>query len=89
LPAYATIGIAAPVGFIAMRMLQGLALGGEFGGAMIYVAEHAPLEKRAAWTAYVILTAALGFLLAVAIIIPLRFAISPDAFSFWAGALPS
>ena len=88
LPAYATIGIAAPVGFIAMRMLQGLALGGEFGGAMIYVAEHAPLEKRAAWTAWVILTAALGFLLAVAVIIPLRLAIGPDAFSFWGWRIP-
>jgi MFS family permease len=88
LPAYATIGIAAPVGFVAMRMLQGLALGGEFGGAMIYVAEHAPLEKRAAWTAYVILTAALGFLLAVAIIIPLRLAISADAFALWGWRFP-
>ncbi|MGM5022174.1 MFS transporter [Tardiphaga sp. 367_B4_N1_1] len=88
LPAYATVGVAAPIGFIAMRMLQGLALGGEFGGAMIYVAEHAPLEKRAAWTAWVILTAALGFLLAVAVIIPLRLAISPDAFSLWGWRLP-
>ena len=88
LPAYATIGIAAPVGFIAMRMLQGLALGGEFGGAMIYVAEHAPLEKRAAWTAWVILTAALGFLLAVAVIIPLRLSIGTDAFSLWGWRIP-
>jgi MFS family permease len=88
LPAYATVGIAAPVGFIAMRMLQGLALGGEFGGAMIYVAEHAPLEKRAAWTAYVILTAALGFLLAVAIIIPLRLTMSLDGFAAWGWRLP-
>lgn len=88
LPAYATIGLAAPIGFIAMRMLQGLALGGEFGGAMIYVAEHAPAEKRAAWTAYVILTAALGFLLAVAVIIPLRLSISGDAFALWGWRVP-
>ncbi|UPK30766.1 MFS transporter [Bradyrhizobium sp. 195] len=88
LPAYATIGIAAPVGFIGMRMLQGLALGGEFGGAMIYVAEHAPPGKRAAWTAWVILTAALGFLLAVAVIIPLRLSIGTDAFTLWGWRIP-
>lgn len=88
LPAYATIGMAAPVGFIAMRMLQGLALGGEFGGAMIYVAEHAPPGKRAAWTAWVILTAALGFLLAVAVIIPLRLSIGTDAFTLWGWRIP-
>jgi MFS family permease len=64
LPTYAAIGIAAPIIFIAMRMLQGLALGGEFGGAMVYVAEHAPAEHRGARTAWIILTSALGFLLA-------------------------
>ncbi|MCG5234349.1 MFS transporter [Xanthobacter oligotrophicus] len=88
LPAYATIGIAAPIAFILMRMLQGLALGGEFGGAMIYVAEHAPPDKRASWTAWVILTAALGFLLAVAIIIPLRLSLSADAFLLWGWRVP-
>ncbi|ACI59503.1 major facilitator superfamily MFS_1 (plasmid) [Rhizobium leguminosarum bv. trifolii WSM2304] len=88
LPAYSTIGLAAPLGFVAMRMLQGLALGGEFGGALIYVAEHAPANRRAAWTAWVILTAALGFLLAVAVIIPLRLAIGADAFSLWGWRAP-
>lgn len=88
LPAYATIGMAAPILFISMRMLQGLALGGEFGGAMIYVAEHAPSGRRAAWTAYVILTAALGFLLAVAVIIPLRLSIGADAFTNWGWRVP-
>ena len=88
LPTYATLGIAAPVGFIAMRMLQGLALGGEFGGALIYVAEHAPPEKRAAWTAWVVLTSALGFLLAVAVIIPLRLSMGPDTFSLWGWRVP-
>ena len=53
LPGYATIGIAAPVIFIAMRLLQGLALGGEYGGAATYVAEHAPSNKRGAWTAWI------------------------------------
>jgi len=88
LPAYATIGMLAPIAFVAMRMIQGLALGGEFGGAMIYVAEHAPVDRRAAWTSYVILTAALGFLLAVAVIIPLRLAVGTEAFALWGWRVP-
>ncbi|KAB1071712.1 MHS family MFS transporter [Methylobacterium soli] len=88
LPSYATAGIAAPVAFIAMRMLQGLALGGEFGGAMIYVAEHAPQGRRAEWTSWVILTAAVGFLLAVAVIIPLRLTLGGDAFVSWGWRVP-
>lgn len=55
---------------------------------MIYVAEHAPPGKRAAWTAWVILTAALGFLLAVAVIIPLRLSIGTDAFTLWGWRIP-
>ncbi|MGO4317982.1 MFS transporter [Agrobacterium sp. MCAB5] len=88
LPAYATIGVAAPILFVTMRMLQGLALGGEFGGAMVYVAEHAPTDKRATYTAYIIMTAAIGFLLAVAVIIPLRLALGPDAFTLWGWRVP-
>ncbi|MGY4406366.1 MFS family permease [Bradyrhizobium sp. USDA 3315] len=88
LPTYASIGIAAPVLFITMRMLQGLALGGEFGGAMIYVAEHAPADRRGAWTAWIILTAALGFLLAVGVIIPLRFVLSEPDFAVWGWRIP-
>lgn len=88
LPSYATAGIVAPVAFIAMRMLQGLALGGEFGGAMIYVAEHAPEGRRAEWTSWVILTAAVGFLLAVAVIIPLRLTLGGDAFTAWGWRVP-
>lgn len=88
LPSYATAGIFAPIAFVLMRMIQGLALGGEFGGAMIYVAEHAPANRRATWTAWVILTAAVGFLLAVAIIIPLRLTMGPDAFLAWGWRVP-
>ncbi|WP_128564898.1 MFS transporter [Methylobacterium crusticola] len=88
LPSYATAGLAAPVAFILMRMLQGLALGGEFGGAMIYVAEHAPQGRRAEWTSWVILTAAVGFLLAVAVIIPLRLTLGGDAFTAWGWRVP-
>lgn len=88
LPAYATIGVAAPIAFVGMRMLQGLALGGEFGGAMVYVAEHAPSDKRATYTAWIIMTAAIGFLLAVAVIIPLRMALGADAFTLWGWRVP-
>ena len=87
-PAYATLGLAAPVTFIVLRMVQGLALGGEFGGAIIYVAEHAPANKRAAWNGYVVLTAAFGFLLAVGIIIPLRLGLGVASFADWGWRLP-
>ncbi len=87
-PAYATLGLAAPITFIVLRMVQGLALGGEFGGAIIYVAEHAPANKRAAWNGYVVLTAAIGFLLAVGIIIPLRLGLGAATFADWGWRLP-
>ncbi len=88
LPTYSTIGLAAPVVFIAMRMLQGLALGGEFGGAMIYVAEHAPANRRGGRTAWIILTSALGFLLAVGVIIPLRLTLGDETFTAWGWRVP-
>ncbi|SIT29783.1 MFS transporter [Achromobacter sp. MFA1 R4] len=88
LPSYESAGLIAPIGFVVMRMVQGLALGGEFGGAMIYVAEHAPTNKRATWTAWVILTAAVGFLLAVAVIIPLRLTMGQETFAAWGWRIP-
>src|SRR5580658_10251325 len=75
LPGYGTIGIAAPVLFIAMRLLQGLALGGEYGGAATYVAEHAPANKRGAWTSWIQTTATLGLFLSLIVIAPLRLAL--------------
>ncbi|MDE4909279.1 MFS transporter [Methylobacterium sp. 092160098-2] len=87
-PTYATIGITAPIAFITLRMIQGLALGGEFGGAIIYVAEHAPADRRAAWNGYVVLTAALGFLLAVGVIIPLRLSLGAGPFTDWGWRIP-
>lgn len=88
LPNYAAIGIAAPIIFVAMRMLQGLALGGEFGGAMVYVAEHAPNDQRGAWMAWIILTGALGFLLALLVVVGLRASIATEAFANWGWRLP-
>src|SRR6478736_4332759 len=65
LPSYASIGMAAPVILIALRMLQGLALGGEYGGAATYVAEHAPHGKRGAYTSWIQTTATLGLFLSL------------------------
>jgi MFS family permease len=72
LPTYAQIGIFAPVILVALRLLQGLALGGEYGGAAIYVAEHAPDNKRGLYTAWIQTTATVGFFLALAIILAFR-----------------
>lgn len=88
LPGYAVIGIAAPVLFVAMRMLQGLALGGEYGGAVIYVAEHAPPDRRAAWTSWIQITASLGLLLSLGVILGLRHALGAEAFAEWGWRLP-
>ena len=72
LPSYATIGVAAPVILIALRMLQGLALGGEYGGAATYVAEHAPHGKRGAYTSWIQTTATLGLFLSLMVILGVR-----------------
>src|SRR5262245_13015900 len=69
LPSYETIGVAAPVALIALRMAQGLALGGEYGGAAIYVAEHAPQDRRGFYTSYIQTTATLGLLLSLVVIL--------------------
>ena len=88
LPSYAAIGIAAPVVLISLRILQGLALGGEYGGAATYVAEHAPRHKRGAFTSWIQTTATLGLLLSLLIIISIRSAIGEDAFAAWGWRLP-
>ena len=88
LPNYATIGAAAPVILIALRMLQGLALGGEYGGAATYVAEHAPQGKRGAYTAWIQTTATLGLFLSLMVILGTRTAIGEDAFADWGWRVP-
>ena len=72
LPDYKTIGIIAPIVLVSLRLLQGLALGGEYGGAAIYVAEHAPDDKRGFYTAWIQTTATIGFFLALGIILAFR-----------------
>lgn len=88
LPGYASIGIAAPVLFIVMRLLQGLALGGEYGGAATYVAEHSPPHRRGYYTAWIQTTATFGLFISLLVILGTRTAIGEDAFSAWGWRVP-
>ncbi len=88
LPGYASIGAAAPVILVGLRILQGLALGGEYGGAATYVAEHAPQGKRGAYTSWVQTTATLGLCLSLMVILGARTALGDTAFGEWGWRLP-
>ncbi len=88
LPNYASIGVAAPVILIALRLLQGLALGGEYGGAATYVAEHAPHGRRGAYTAWIQTTATMGLFLSLLVILGVRTAIGEEAFADWGWRVP-
>jgi MFS family permease len=88
LPSYATIGWAAPVILIALRMLQGLALGGEYGGAAVYVAEHAPVGRRGFYTSWIQTTATLGLLLSLIVILTIRVQMGEADFAAWGWRIP-
>ncbi|CAB3755776.1 MFS transporter [Paraburkholderia solisilvae] len=88
LPGYASIGIAAPVIFIAMRLLQGLALGGEYGGAATYVAEHAPANRRGFYTSWIQTTATLGLFLSLLVILGVRTWMGEESFGAWGWRIP-
>jgi len=88
LPNYASIGVAAPVILIALRLLQGLALGGEYGGAATYVAEHAPQGKRGAYTAWIQTTATMGLFLSLLVILGVRTWVGEEAFAEWGWRVP-
>jgi MFS family permease len=88
LPTYETIGVTAPIIFIVLRLLQGLALGGQYGGAATYIAEHAPDGKRGLYTSWIQTTATLGFFLSLLVILACRFAMSPEQFDAWGWRLP-
>jgi MFS family permease len=88
LPSYATIGVAAPIILIILRLLQGLALGGEYGGAATYVAEHAPDGKRGLYTSWIQTTATMGLFLSLLVILGCRSVMSPEAFDEWGWRLP-
>ena len=88
LPNAATIGIAAPIILIALRLLQGLALGGEYGGAATYVAEHAPMGKRGYYTSFIQTTATLGLFLSLLVILFTRTALGEAEFAKWGWRIP-
>ncbi len=88
LPTYKTWGIAAPIMLIALRLLQGLALGGEYGGAATYVAEHAPHGKRGAYTAWIQTTATVGLMLALMMILGTRLYLGEKEFTDWGWRIP-
>ena len=88
LPSAATIGIAAPIILVGLRMLQGLALGGEYGGAATYVAEHAPAGKRGFYTSWIQTTATMGLFLSLVVILLLQTNMSKEAFAAWGWRVP-
>ncbi|HYN85193.1 MAG TPA: MFS transporter [Pyrinomonadaceae bacterium] len=88
LPTYATIGIAAPVALLVIRILQGLALGGEYGGAAVYVAEHVPDARRGFYTSFIQITATLGLFISLAVILSIQGSMSREAFSAWGWRVP-
>lgn len=88
LPGYASIGVAASIILVALRILQGLALGGEYGGAATYVAEHAPNDRRGLYTSFIQTTATLGLFAALLVVIGLRTALGEEAFGSWGWRVP-
>src|SRR4026208_1147438 len=83
LPTYASIGILAPIILLVIRILQGLALGGEYGGAAVYVAEHVPDERRGFFTSFIQITATLGLLLSLVVILFVQNSMSKETFNSW------
>ncbi len=88
LPGYATLGVAAPAALIALRLLQGLALGGEYGGAATFVAEHAPANRRGEYTSWIQTTATMGLFLSLMVILATRTWLGEEAFGAWGWRIP-
>jgi len=88
LPSYAAVGVAAPILLVLLRLVQGLALGGEYGGAATYVAEHAPEGKRGLFTSFIQTTATLGLFAALLVVIATRFLVGEEAFADWGWRIP-
>lgn len=87
-PGYQVIGIAAPILVLILRLLQGLALGGEYGGAATYVAEHAPAARRGYYTSFIQTTATLGLFVSIGVILAVRYWVGVDQFSIWGWRIP-
>jgi len=88
LPSYESIGVLAPIALITLRLLQGLAVGGEYGGAATYVAEHAPAGKRGFYTSWIQTTATLGLFLSLVVILTIRLQMGNEAFAEWGWRIP-
>ena len=88
LPGYETIGVLAPILLVAMRVLQGLALGGEYGGAATYIAEHAPDGRRGFYTSWIQTTATMGIVLALLVILLCRLGFGEATFADWGWRVP-
>src|SRR6187401_1864298 len=88
LPVYATIGLAAPIALLVIRVVQGLALGGEYGGAAVYVAEHVPDHRRGFYTSFIQITATLGLFVSLVVILFVQNALGPEDFSAWGWRVP-
>ncbi len=88
LPSYETIGIAAPILLLVLRLIQGLALGGEYGGAATYVAEHSPEGKRGFYTSFIQTTATLGLFVSLGVILATRLSLGEETFAAWGWRLP-
>jgi len=88
LPDFAQIGLAAPIVLVTLRLFQGLALGGEYGGAAVYVAEHAPADRRGFYTSWINAMATAGLLLSLLVIMGTRASMPPEAFAAWGWRIP-
>ena len=88
LPTYKTVGMLAPIVLLLIRVLQGLALGGQYGGAAVYVAEHVPDDKRGFYTGFIQITATLGLFISLAVIFSVQRSMTPEAFSAYGWRIP-
>ncbi|HEY9487946.1 MAG TPA: MFS transporter [Chryseosolibacter sp.] len=88
IPGYETLGLAAPILVLILRLLQGLALGGEYGGAATYVAEHAPAAKRGFYTSFIQTTATLGLFVSIGVILTVRYMVGVEEFNEWGWRIP-
>ena len=88
LPVYASIGLAAPIALLLIRVIQGLALGGEYGGAAVYVAEHVPDERRGFYTSFIQITATLGLFVSLVVVLMVQKSLSPEDFRAWGWRIP-
>src|SRR6185312_15922392 len=88
LPSYEAVGVIAPIALVSLRLIQGLALGGEYGGAATYVAEHAPEGRRGFYTSWIQTTATVGLFLSLIVILATRLNLGTDAFADWGWRIP-